>query len=637
MRFILFALCISSFAWSQSDDFEMRVSWVKSIKELVQEIEKKHPSTLTVQERHFLEKFSLISEAYADARFDCFYGGWPSTLKNKKCQHPKETNPDYKSNSCAANQFACEPLLFGKSHCVASDPNNLTALCENKFKASGSSFDHLKNLNQEDADRLRELSLLASTICQSTHPQGATSACKVIRKKFDSGMKSIDRNDVSGKSSNNMKDFAKEFMSLHPENCVDPEHDHKSLEGQVQAIVKAASSPLDEMYESMKAEFQSSPMCDPTRIVNNPEERPSPVIMGKLVDDLRNLKNLRTNKVSPEMTLNNLQAKYGLSDEAKNEALPMIKDWLTKNGHDDPSRIVMVKLQGIVMQDYIKNYKYNPDFMKEDILQSLANNNIFSENENGEIECPFVSKDAFMKAIAGQAEVLKKHGKSVSKKNQITIVDYSRPSNERRMFVIDLNSKKVLHNTWVAHGAGDGSQTNGIDKKGSSPTMSNVPGSRLSSDGFIIATSASHGNTFGPNVLLRGIDQNNTNLAKRAVIVHKWNSPYAHYAVGTEDYNSQTNDYGPTYNVIDRIRTTDFKNSTNLKDMEKAFYAVNSTTYVQPVVPGTEGCLGVPLINIKHLDRKGRDKSQLEALREDLPGSVVFNYSGPEMKSNYLK
>lgn len=639
--FFVATLLFSSLVFGQDDDFNMRVSWVKTIKELALEIEKKHPDSLSKNERSFLESFSLISKAYADARFNCFYGGWPSSLKNSKCQHPKVSNPDYKSGACSANEFSCEPMLFGHGHCVpssiTSDSKKLTQSCENKFKAGGGSYDHLKNLSQSDADRLREMSLLASSICTRNDVQGGAEVCSLIKKKFDSGMRSLDRSVVTSENKSDMIGFAKEIMSnKHPEDCEVASHDH-SVTGQVEALAKAASSPLDELYESMKSEFQKSPMCDPYKIINNPEDKPSPIIMGKLVEDLKNLKNIRTNKQSPDLVLNNLQGKYGLSEETKNEVLPHLKDWLTKNGHDDQSRMVMVKIQGLIIQDFIKNYKHRPDFMRDEILEHLADNNIFKENDEGEIECPFISKDAFMKAIAGQAEVLKKHGKSVSKKNQITIVDYSRPSNERRLFVIDLNSKKVLHNTWVAHGAGAGKETKGIDGKGSSPQMSNVSGSRLSSDGFIIATTASYGNTFGPNVLLKGIDKNNTNLAKRDVIVHKWNSPYAGYAVGTEDYNSDTGDYGPTYDVVDRIRSTDFKNSTSLRDMERAFYAVNSSTHVQPVISGTEGCLGVPLINIKHLDRKGRNKSQLEALREDLPGSVVFNYSGPEMKSNYLK
>jgi hypothetical protein len=51
---------------------------------------------------------------------------------------------------------------------------------------------------------------------------------------------------------------------------------------------------------------------------------------------------------------------------------------------------------------------------------------------------------------------------------------------------------------------------------------------------------------------------------------------------------------------------------------------------------GTNGCIGVPEANARQLDRKGRNMSQLELLREDLPGSIIMNYSGPEMKSKFF-
>jgi hypothetical protein len=70
--------------------------------------------------------------------------------------------------------------------------------------------------------------------------------------------------------------------------------------------------------------------------------------------------------------------------------------------------------------------------------------------------------------------------------------------------------------------------------------------------------------------------------------------------------------------------------------MEAALKGVKSSTWSDQKISGTEGCLGVPDINIKHLDTRGRNLTQLEALRQDLPGSVIFNYSGPEMRSNFF-
>jgi hypothetical protein len=38
----------------------------------------------------------------------------------------------------------------------------------------------------------------------------------------------------------------------------------------------------------------------------------------------------------------------------------------------------------------------------------------------------------------------------------LTIIDYSKPSSERRLWVMDMRNSKVLFNTWVTHGKNSG-------------------------------------------------------------------------------------------------------------------------------------------------------------------------------------
>jgi hypothetical protein len=178
---------------------------------------------------------------------------------------------------------------------------------------------------------------------------------------------------------------------------------------------------------------------------------------------------------------------------------------------------------------------------------------------------------------------------------------------------------------------GGGDNGKGADGFGSSPKMSNVSGSMQSSDGFIIAKGKSKGQLFGNNLLLNGIDQGNSNLAARSVVLHAWNTPFGNYTSGVSYFDSEE----PTIDVIKKIKEMDFKNSS-VKEIEKAVFSLNTSLYTSPFMSPTEGCLGVSFSNVKHLDRKGRDKSQLELLRDDLPGSIIFNYSGPQMKSNYF-
>jgi hypothetical protein len=61
----------------------------------------------------------------------------------------------------------------------------------------------------------------------------------------------------------------------------------------------------------------------------------------------------------------------------------------------------------------------------------------------------------------------------------------------------------------------------------------------------------------------------------------------------------------------------------------------------------TEGCLGITTSNVSHLDRKKRTPSEMKALeekghsqveylRQDLPGTIIFNYSGEDQKSKFF-
>ena len=239
-----------------------------------------------------------------------------------------------------------------------------------------------------------------------------------------------------------------------------------------------------------------------------------------------------------------------------------------------------------------------------------------------------------MKALAGREEVLRAHGGSIKNKDQITIVDYTRPSHERRMFVIDLRTQEVLHNTWTAQGVGS-DEGRGQDGKGSNPEMSNRPGSLRSSDGFIIATKAASGSRFGPNVLLKGIDSNNSKMAERAVIVHGWYTPMEDYTQGAKKFSAKKDQYGSSKDVVSQMMKTNFRSSSE-NDMKNALWDLQESFVTPSYLPPTEGCLGVPTVNLSHLDRKGRNKNQVELLREDLPGSIIFSYSGPGMKSKYL-
>lgn len=98
------------------------------------------------------------------------------------------------------------------------------------------------------------------------------------------------------------------------------------------------------------------------------------------------------------------------------------------------------------------------------------------------------------------------------KKNILSVVDFSLPSTEKRFWVIDLDTKEVLFNDYVAHGRNSG---NNVAEK-----FSNIPSSYTSSLGFYVTAEKYHGK-HGLSLRLDGMDKGfNDNARKRAIVIH---------------------------------------------------------------------------------------------------------------------
>lgn len=102
--------------------------------------------------------------------------------------------------------------------------------------------------------------------------------------------------------------------------------------------------------------------------------------------------------------------------------------------------------------------------------------------------------------------------KGMDDKKVLTIVDYSKPSADRRLWVIDLNSDKVLFNTWVAHGKNSG--------EADATSFSNKESSLKSSLGVYETVEPYTGHD-GYSLRVRGLDPGfNDNAYDRAVVFH---------------------------------------------------------------------------------------------------------------------
>lgn len=112
----------------------------------------------------------------------------------------------------------------------------------------------------------------------------------------------------------------------------------------------------------------------------------------------------------------------------------------------------------------------------------------------------------------------------LDKQGIVTIIDYSLPSYMKRLWVIDVQHKKVLFHTLVAHGKGSGDI---------SPTVfSNKPQSLASSIGVFLTANPYQGH-FGLAMRLKGLEKGfNDHAFARAIVIHS-----AWYV--SEDFNKK--------------------------------------------------------------------------------------------------
>ncbi len=117
----------------------------------------------------------------------------------------------------------------------------------------------------------------------------------------------------------------------------------------------------------------------------------------------------------------------------------------------------------------------------------------------------------FSKAFAGYYN-LKTQGELSENKNILSVIDFRKNSTEKRLWVIDLNKKKILYNSLVAHGRNTGE--NKAEK------FSNIPESNMSSLGFYV-TGETYFGKHGLSLFIDGKENGfNNNARNRAVVIH---------------------------------------------------------------------------------------------------------------------
>ncbi|MBN2167352.1 MAG: murein L,D-transpeptidase catalytic domain family protein [Marinilabiliaceae bacterium] len=121
-----------------------------------------------------------------------------------------------------------------------------------------------------------------------------------------------------------------------------------------------------------------------------------------------------------------------------------------------------------------------------------------------------LSIDAFFIAYFNY-EVLKQR-QCLKNDSILTIVDFSKPSNTERFFVVDIKNNHVLLKSLVAHGRNSGDLY--------ANSFSNIENSLKSSLGLFITDSPYYGK-HGYSMLLNGVEKGiNDNARTRAIVVH---------------------------------------------------------------------------------------------------------------------
>jgi hypothetical protein len=100
----------------------------------------------------------------------------------------------------------------------------------------------------------------------------------------------------------------------------------------------------------------------------------------------------------------------------------------------------------------------------------------------------------------------------VQRRDLLTVIDYSLPSSQPRLFIFDLAAHKLLFRELVAHGKGSGGDTANV--------FSNSPGSLATSLGLYVTAETYEGGN-GYSLRLRGLEEGINDMAwDRAIVMH---------------------------------------------------------------------------------------------------------------------
>lgn len=140
------------------------------------------------------------------------------------------------------------------------------------------------------------------------------------------------------------------------------------------------------------------------------------------------------------------------------------------------------------------------------IIYTLSFSTLIEKNLYKNLNIPSLDKKVLNRALEGLSEI------NIKNKEVITIIDYTKSANKKRLFVIDLKNEKIIFDTYVSHGKNTGGE---FAKK-----FSNNIDSLQSSVGFF-KTSNTYTGTNGYSMRLDGLEKGiNDNARERNIVIH---------------------------------------------------------------------------------------------------------------------
>ena len=143
------------------------------------------------------------------------------------------------------------------------------------------------------------------------------------------------------------------------------------------------------------------------------------------------------------------------------------------------------------------NYSFSEDIVSsEDIYELYIEMQLQDE----------VSYEAFEQAFLGYNKI------KAPNKDVLTVIDFSKPSTEERLYILDMNEKNILCSSIVSHGKKSGGNY--------ATSFSNKKGSHKSSLGFYLTEDTYEGRN-GYSLVLNGLERGINDRAKaRSIVIH---------------------------------------------------------------------------------------------------------------------